>query len=81
MHFADDVIEATAMKNQIYQQINISAPRDSRPLISRRLVHEPIAFGAFKYVHIAPCANRSISMQAARGDDELMSMDPNLTQA
>lgn len=81
MHFADDVIEATAMKNRSHQQINISAPGDLRPLISRRLAHAPIVFGAFKYVHIAPCASRNVSLQAARGDDELMSMDPNLTQA
>ncbi len=81
MHFADDVTEAIPMKNPIYQRVTTSTPRDSRPLISRRLDREPIAFSTFKYLHIAPCAGQSMSLQAARGDDELMSMDPNLTQA
>lgn len=57
------------------------APWSLRPVIAARPDHEPIDFATFKYAHIAPCANRSASLQAARGDDELMSMDPNLTQA
>lgn len=87
MHFADGVTEATAMKDPIYQRINASTPRDlrpfisPRPIISPRLAREPIAFNTLTFLHIAPCAGQSMSLQAARGDDEFMSMDPNLTQA
>ena len=81
MHFADGVTEVTHMENLRNPTASSLAPWSLRPAISRRPDQEPIDFGTFKYVYIAPCTGRSVSLQAARGDDELMSMDPNLSQA
>jgi hypothetical protein len=81
MHFADGVTEVTHMENLRNPTASSRAPWSLRPAIPRRPDQEPIDFGTFKYEHIAPCADRSVLLQAARGDDDLMSMDPNLTQA
>lgn len=64
------------MKNFSDLTRSTGAPRALR-LVARRPEHEPVVFGTLKYLHVPSQANRGAPLQAARGDDELMSMEPS----
>ncbi|EPC02154.1 hypothetical protein L861_15705 [Litchfieldella anticariensis FP35 = DSM 16096] len=65
------------MKTLIDQPINAGAPMTFRPVIALRPGHKPVAFGTLTYLYVPAYGNLSVPLQAARGDDELMGMDPN----
>lgn len=48
-----------------------------RPAIVSGLGKEPVAFGTLKYIYIPGYGNRNVPLQAARGDDDVMSTAPN----
>lgn len=48
-----------------------------RPAIVSGLGKEPVAFSTLKYIHVPGYGNRDVPLQAARGDDDVMSMAPN----
>ncbi|SDY06156.1 hypothetical protein SAMN05443545_11042 [Aidingimonas halophila] len=79
MHFADGVTKVTPMKNLSDLPISAGTPRPWHPIIARRPDHEPAVLGTLMYVHVPLCDNQGEPLQAARGDDELMSMEPGQT--
>ncbi|SFH82029.1 hypothetical protein SAMN04487959_11037 [Modicisalibacter xianhensis] len=46
-------------------------------VVARRPEHGPVVFGKLTYLHVPSQANPSAPLQAARGDDDLMSMEPS----
>lgn len=64
------------MEKLIDQPVRTGAPMAFRPVIAHGPGHKPVAFGTLKYIHVPAYGNRVMPLQAARGDDELMSMDP-----
>lgn len=65
------------MKNFSDLPRSTGTPRTLRLVAARRPEHEPVVFGTLKYLHVPSQANLGAPLQAARGDDELMSMEPS----
>ncbi|WP_277811834.1 hypothetical protein [Chromohalobacter canadensis] len=64
------------MKNLSILSVATGASRGLSPLAARRSDHEPVVFSTLKYLHVPSQASLGEPLQAARGDDDLMSMQP-----